>query len=67
MEYIAFVANFVTSPQTSRHIILRPDPRPAFPFRPVAVPEGGSTVLFILAALSAMGWAATRRCRLGTR
>jgi len=27
----------------------------------VAVPEGGSTLLFILAALTAMGWAATKR------
>jgi hypothetical protein len=27
----------------------------------VAVPDGGSTLLFILAALTAMGWAATKR------
>ncbi|MFZ0817852.1 MAG: hypothetical protein WAM78_20175 [Candidatus Sulfotelmatobacter sp.] len=62
MEYIAFV-NLVMSPQNGGRIILRPDPRPAFPVRPVTVPEGGSTVLFILAALTAMGWAATRRYR----
>jgi hypothetical protein len=66
MEHIAFV-NLVMSPQTGRLIILRPDPRPAFPVRPVTVPEGGSTVLFILAALTAMGWAVIRRYRLQTR
>jgi hypothetical protein len=62
MEHIAFV-NLVMSPQTGRFIILRPDPRPPFPVKPVTVPEGGSTVLFILAALTAMGWAVTRRYR----
>jgi hypothetical protein len=67
MEYVAFVTNFVMSPQTSRPIILKADPRPAFPVRPVTVSEGGSTVLFVLAALTAMGWAATRRYRLRTR
>jgi hypothetical protein len=67
MEHLAFVTSLVMSPQTGRHIILRPDPRPAFPVRPVTVPEGGSTVLFLLAALTAMGWAATRRFRLRTR
>jgi hypothetical protein len=63
MEHIAFVTSLVLSPQTGRLIILRPNPRPAFPVRPVTVPEGGSTVLFILAALTAMGWAVTRRYR----
>jgi hypothetical protein len=27
----------------------------------VAVPDGGSTLLFIMAALTAIGWAATKR------
>jgi hypothetical protein len=68
MEYTAFVTNLVTSPQTSRQVILKADPlHPLFPVRPVTVADGGSTVLFVLAALAAMGWAAIRRYRLQTR
>jgi hypothetical protein len=29
--------------------------------RSVAVPDGGSTLLFVMAALTAIGWAATKR------
>jgi hypothetical protein len=43
------------------HIVIRPDPRHYRPVKPVAVPEGGSTILFVLAALTAMGWAVCRR------
>jgi len=57
-----FVAReFVVRPEVSRHVIIKPDPRPFNPVRPVTVPEGGSTLLFLLAALTAMGWAATQR------
>jgi len=52
---------FVVRPEVSRHVIIKPDPRPFKPVRPVTVPEGGSTLLFLLAALTAMGWAATKR------
>src|SRR5277367_6172190 len=56
----------VARPDASRHIIIRPEPHPVRSVRgsSVAVPEGGSTVLFIFAAVIAMGWAATKRyCR----
>ena len=50
---------FVTTSDLRRHtVIIKPDPRP---IQPVAVPEGGSTLLFILAALTAIAWAATKR------
>ncbi len=53
---------FVTRPEIGRHtVIIKPDPRPIRPMTPVAVPEGGSTFLFILAALTAIAWAATKR------
>jgi hypothetical protein len=45
----------------NHHIILRPDPPPIHREPQTAVPEGGSTLLFILAALAAIGWAATKR------
>jgi len=48
-----FVAReFVVRPEVSRHVIIKPDPRPFNPVRPVTVPEGGSTLLFLLAALT---------------
>jgi hypothetical protein len=53
-------------PDVARHIVIRPEPHPvrSIPVTAVAVPEGGSTFLFIFAALLAMGWAATKRhCR----
>jgi hypothetical protein len=46
---------------SDRHIVFRPEPRHYRPVTPVAVPEGGSTILFVLAALTAMGWAACKR------
>jgi ABC-type Fe3+ transport system substrate-binding protein len=57
MEYM----EFVLQSQNGRHVIIKPDPRPEVPATSVTVPEGGSTLLFILAALTAMGWAATKR------
>jgi hypothetical protein len=54
-------AAFVMKPVTGRDIILKPQPRPVQPIRPTAVPEGGSTLWFILAALTAVGWAAIQR------
>jgi len=63
MEFAA-LTKLGMGPQTGGRVILKADPlRPAFPVRPVTVPEGGSTVLFILAALTAMGWAVIRRYR----
>jgi len=52
-------------PDAARHIIIRPEPHPirSVPIHSVAVPEGGSTLLFILAALTAMAWAAVTRYR----
>jgi hypothetical protein len=53
-------------PDAARHITIRPEPHPvrSVPVTALAVPEGGSTLLFIFAALLAMGWAATKRyCR----
>jgi len=53
---------FVTTSDLRRHtVIIKPDPRRIQPIQPVAVPEGGSTLLFILAALTAIAWAATKR------
>ncbi|MGD1021826.1 MAG: hypothetical protein ABR880_03510 [Candidatus Sulfotelmatobacter sp.] len=52
---------FVTRPVTDRHIIIRPEPHPVRPLKTTAVPEGGATVLFVLAALTAMVWAAVKR------
>jgi hypothetical protein len=46
---------------TEHHTILRPNPPPIHRDPQTAVPEGGSTLLFILAALAAIGWAATKR------
>lgn len=42
------------------HIITKPE-RPNHPGKPVSVPEGGSTFLFILAAVTAIAWAAAKR------
>jgi hypothetical protein len=56
MEFIAFVA----SPPTGQSITLKPDPR-QHPASAVSVPEGGSTLLFVLAVLTAIGWAASKR------
>jgi len=60
MEYIEFVA----SPEIDQHIILKPEPRPIHRVGTVSVPEGGSALLFILAALTALGWAAIKRYRV---
>jgi hypothetical protein len=58
MEY----TEFVTSPVTDRHIIIiKHEPIPLRPLKPTTVPEGGSTILFVLAALTAMIWAAAKR------
>jgi hypothetical protein len=46
---------------TVHHTILRPDPLPIHRVTQIAMPEGGSTLWFILAALAAMGWAASKR------
>jgi hypothetical protein len=52
---------FVMRPVTDRHIVIKPEPRPARSVKTTAVPEGGSTILFVLAALTAMVWAAAKR------
>jgi hypothetical protein len=57
MEY----TEFVMRPVTDRHIIIQREPLPVRPLKTTAVPEGGSTILFVLAALSAMIWAAAKR------
>jgi hypothetical protein len=57
MEY----TEFGMKPVTDRHIIIKPEPRPMRPVKPTAVPEGGSAILFVMAALSAMVWAAAKR------
>jgi hypothetical protein len=46
---------------SDRHIIIKPEPRHYRPIKPVAVPEGGATIFFVLAALTAMGWAVCKR------
>ena len=46
---------------SDRHIIIKPEPRHYRPIKPVAVPEGGATIFFVLAALTAMGWAVCNR------
>jgi len=59
MEYRDVVAR----PDAGRHVIVKPESHPVrcAPKTALAVPDGGSTLLFILAALTAMGWAATKR------
>jgi hypothetical protein len=55
---------FETAPGFDRHgqhIITRPEPHPVPSVTTVAVPEGGSTLLFVLAALTAIGWAVSKR------
>lgn len=54
---------FVTSPENGQHIVIRPEPHPKHYIvgSTVSVPEGGSTLVFIVAALTAIGWAATKR------
>jgi hypothetical protein len=42
------------------HIITKPE-HLHHPGKPVSVPEGGSNLLFILAALTAIAWAAAKR------
>jgi hypothetical protein len=49
-----------TNRDGDNHIIIKPE-HPPHPGKPVSVPEGGSTLLFILAALTAIAWAATKR------
>ncbi len=46
---------------SDRHIVYRPEPRHFHPVKPVAVPEGGAAIFFVLAALTAMGWAICKR------
>jgi hypothetical protein len=46
---------------SDQHIVFRPEPRHYHPITPVAVPEGGATIFFVLAALTAMGWAVCKR------
>jgi hypothetical protein len=48
---------FIT--QEQNHIGMRP--HPTRPVDRVAVPEGGSTTLFVLAAVAAIGWAILKR------
>jgi hypothetical protein len=48
------------------HIVIRHDPYFVTNARPIVVPEGGSTLLFVLAALTAMGWAVSKRYRAGS-
>ena len=48
-------------PNHNQHIVIRHDPYFVTSARPIVVPEGGSTLLFILAALTAMGWAVSKR------
>jgi hypothetical protein len=57
---------FITGPQTGHYITIKPDPRPAQHVDAVAVPEGGSTLLFLLVALTAIGGTATRRYSAAT-
>jgi hypothetical protein len=58
---------FQTKPgfdRDGKHIIIKPDPHDPHDPHPapsVAVPEGGSTLLFVLAALTAIGWAVSKR------
>ncbi len=47
--------------ESDHHIVYRPEPRHYHPVKPVAVPEGGATIFFVLAALTAMGWAVCKR------
>jgi hypothetical protein len=54
-------------PNHNQHIVIRHDPYFVTSARPIVVPEGGSTLLFVLAALTAMGWAVSKRYRAGSR
>jgi hypothetical protein len=54
-------------PQQNQHIVIGHDPYFVRNARPIVVPEGGSTLLFVLAALTAMGWAVTKRYRTESR
>jgi len=60
MEY----KEFVVSAEADHHIVIKPQPHPVHPAAPAKVPEGGSTLLFILVALTAIGWAAAKRYRV---
>jgi hypothetical protein len=52
------------SPQVSNHhIAVTGDPRPYQPVQPTQVPDGGAGWTFVLVAVVAIAWAATRRTR----
>jgi hypothetical protein len=57
----------VGRPDHEQRIVIRHDPYFVSSARPIVVPEGGSTLLFILAALTAMGWAVSKRYRAANR
>jgi len=59
MEY----NEFAVRAEVDRHVVIKPQPHPVHPVA-VKVPEGGSTLLFILVALTAIGWAAAKRYRV---
>jgi hypothetical protein len=54
----------ITGTRGGHHIAVWHDPHPIRPVnQSVTVPEGGSTILFILAAFTAIAWASMKRYR----
>jgi hypothetical protein len=51
----------VSQPSNQQHVILKADPQFYKPIDAVQTPEGGSTLIFVLAAIITIGWAMIRR------
>jgi hypothetical protein len=51
----------VAQPSNQQHVVLKADPQFYKPVSAVQTPEGGSTWLFLLAAIVTLGWAVMRR------
>jgi hypothetical protein len=56
----------VSQSGNQQHVILKADPQFYKPINAVQTPEGGSTWIFIVAAIITMGWAMIKR-RSGAR